>query len=221
VSNNSRHLNTKCAATDRSGRKSVPTLPSFGDRQCRRIGILGGSYNPAHAGHLHISREALKRLNLDQVWWLVSPQNPLKSSEGMTPIAQRFAAAKTIAKREPRILVTDIEARLGSTRTAQTMQKLCLRYPNLDFVWLMGADNLAEISRWWQWARIFQSVRVAVFDRSPYSHSALASKASHRFASFRTGSPSHIWLHPPPCWTYIAIRRHPASATAARAKVVS
>ena len=202
--------------TGRPGRKSVPTLPSFGDRQCKRVGLLGGSFNPAHAGHLHISREALKRLNLDQVWWLVSPQNPLKPSIDMAPVTKRVATARMMAKHEPRILVTDVEQRLGSTRTALTVQKLCSRYPNLNFAWLMGADNLAEISRWWHWSRIFQTVRVAVLDRSPYSYPALASRAAHRFAAVRAGRPSSIWLYPPPCWTYIAIRKHPASATAMR-----
>jgi nicotinate-nucleotide adenylyltransferase len=198
----------------------VLSLPPFGDRRRQRIGLLGGSFNPAHDGHLHISREALKRLNLDQVWWLVSPQNPLKPKKGMAPFPQRMATAKSIAKNK-RILVTDIERRLGSARTAATIQSLSQRYPNINFVWLMGADNLAQIRLWWRWSNIFSDVRVAVFDRSPYSYGALASAAVHKFTQFRVGRPSAIWLRPPPYWTYIRIRRHAASAAALRANSLS
>lgn len=193
-------------------------LPSFGDRCRRRIGILGGSFNPAHEGHLHISREALKRLNIDQVWWLVSPQNPLKATKTMAQTDQRLAAAKTLAAAEPRILVTDVEKRMGDNRTAHTLRSLCRHYPNARFIWLMGADNLAEISRWWRWTSVFKTVRVAVLDRSPYSYKALAGSAVSRFARFRASKPLSIWFHSPPSWTYMAIRRHPASATKFRAK---
>ena len=206
--------------TAKSGRKSpafaVPP-PSFGDRRRRRIGLLGGSFNPAHDGHLHISREALKALKLHQVWWLVSPQNPLKPARGMAPLAKRLQGARDIA-RDPRILVTDLERRLGVNRTALTLQQLTRRYPNISFVWLMGADNLAQTPRWWRWTRIFHTARVAVFDRSPYSYDALAGAAAQRFAKVRTRRPSTIWFRLPPAWTYVAIRRHPASATALRAK---
>jgi nicotinate-nucleotide adenylyltransferase len=194
----------------------VPILPPFGDRRRQRIGILGGSFNPAHAGHLHISREALRRLNLDQVWWLVSPQNPLKSKRNMASLRHRMIAAKFVAK-DSRILVTDLEQRLGSTRTAITLQHLCARYPNIQFIWLMGADNLSEVPRWWRWTGVFSAVRVAIFDRSPYSFPALAGQAASRFARFRARRPTSIWLRSPPHWTYIATCRHPASATTLRA----
>lgn len=203
--------------TGKLGPKSVQHLPAFGDRRQRRIGILGGSFNPAHAGHLHISQEALKRLNLDQVWWLISPQNPLKSPKNMAPASQRMATARTIAAADPRILVTDIERRMGDSRTAHSLRTLCRHYPNLRFVWLMGADNLAEIPRWWRWTSIFHTVRVAVFDRSPYSYGALAGSAACRFARVRAGRPLSIWFRSPPSWAYMAVRRHPASATALRA----
>ncbi len=204
--------------TGKPGPKSVLYLPAFGDRRRRRIGILGGSFNPAHTGHLHISREALKRLHLDQVWWLISPQNPLKSAKTMTPAGRRTASAKKIAGADPRILVTDVEQRLGDNRTARSLRSLCQHYPNLRFVWLMGADNLAEIPRWWRWTRIFRTVRVAVFDRSPYSYGALAGSAARRFARVRVGRPLSIWFRSPPSWAYMAVRRHPASATALRAE---
>jgi nicotinate-nucleotide adenylyltransferase len=196
----------------------APTPPPFGDRRRRRVGILGGSFNPAHEGHLHISREALKRLGLHQVWWLVSPQNPLKSARGMTALDKRLAAAKAVARRERRIVVSALEQCLGETRTALTLKTLTRRYPALKFVWLMGADNLAQMPRWWRWTRIFHTARVAVFDRSPYSYGALAGAAARRFAQARTRRSSTIWFRLPPAWTYVAIRRHPASATALRAK---
>lgn len=205
--------------TGRSGLKPVQFLPSFGDRRRRRIGILGGSFNPAHEGHLHISREALKRLNLDQVWWLVSPQNPLKALETMAQANQRLAIAKTLAAADPRILVTDVEQRMGDNRTAHSLQSLCRHYPNLRFVWLMGSDNLAEIPRWWRWTSVFNTVRVAVLDRSPYSYISLGGSAVSRYARFRAVKPLSIWFHSPPSWTYITIRRHPASATEFRAKL--
>ena len=151
--------------TAKSGRKTFSAPPpSFGDRRRRRVGLLGGSFNPAHDGHLHISREALKALKLHQVWWLVSPQNPLKPAKGMAPLTKRLDTARAIA-RDPRILVTDLECRLGVNRTALTLKQLARRYPNISFVWLMGADNLAQTPRWWRWTRIFHTTRVAIFDR--------------------------------------------------------
>jgi nicotinate-nucleotide adenylyltransferase len=208
------------AKRDRNGpgRKSAfaPSAPPFGDRRRRRVGILGGSFNPAHDGHLHISREALKRLGLHQVWWLVSPQNPLKPARGMTALDKRLAAARDAARGDRRIVVSALEQRLGETRTALTLKTLKRRYPALRFVWLMGADNLAQMPRWWRWTRIFHTTRVAVFDRNPYSYSALAGAAARRFVQARTRRPSSIWFRLPPAWTYVAIRRHPASATALR-----
>jgi len=190
--------------------------PAFGDRGRRRVGLLGGSFNPAHDGHLHISREALKRLGLDQVWWLVSPQNPLKPAAGMPPLAQRLARARAVAD-HPAIRVTDLEHRLGTTRTARTLALLIRRFPRTRFVWLMGADNLQQLPKWWRWTRIFRTVRVAVFDRSPYSYGALAGVAAQRYAQARTDRPAAVWNRGVPAWSYLTIRRHPASATALRA----
>jgi nicotinate-nucleotide adenylyltransferase len=204
--------------TAKSGRNHQPQTPSpppFGDRRRVRIGLLGGSFNPAHEGHLHISEEAKRRLNLDQVWWLVSPQNPLKSAHGMAPLSKRLAGARALASRA-NIVATDIERRLGSTRTARTLSLLAQRYPAAQFVWLMGADNLAQMPRWWRWTAIFRAARVAVFDRSPYSYRALAGAAAQRFARDHVRRPLTIWFRSPPAWTYVAILRHPASATALR-----
>jgi nicotinate-nucleotide adenylyltransferase len=187
----------------------------LGDRRTGRIGLLGGSFNPAHEGHLHLSREALKRLQLDEVWWLVSPQNPLKSAADMAPLAERLAGARKMAK-DPRIKVTDLERRLGTTRTARTLGALATRFRRLRFAWLMGADNLAQMPQWWRWTQIFKAARVAVFDRSPYSYGALAGAAAQRFASTRVSRAATLWHRTAPAWTYIAMRRHPASATAIR-----
>ena len=119
-------------------------IPPFGSRLDLRIGLLGGSFNPAHAAHREISLTALHRLKLDQIWWLVSPQNPLKTRNGMAPLAQRLAGAQAMAA-HPRIRVTAVEGRLGTRYTADTLRRLRLHYPGLRFVWLMGADNLSQI----------------------------------------------------------------------------
>jgi len=194
-------------------------LPPFGDRRRLRIGLLGGSFNPAHEGHLHISRAALKRLGLDQVWWLVSPQNPLKPAEGMSSLAKRLETARTVAH-DRRIIVTDVERRLGVTRTYAALRRLVARYPRLEFVWLMGADNLAQMPRWGRWPAIFRTVRVAVFDRSPYSYCAQAGAAAQRFAGARRDA-HKLWTGLLPAWTYLAIRRHAATATAIRQRTKS
>ena len=159
----------------------------------RRIGLLGGSFNPAHGGHLHISRLALSRLDLDEVWWLVSPQNPLKPAAGMAPFAERLEAAARVAAAERRIRVSDIEARLGSTYTADTLKALRRRFPRARFVWLMGGDNLAQLPYWKRWQDIFRTAPIAVFDRPSTALTALAGIAARRFARARArpgGAPS-------------------------------
>jgi nicotinate-nucleotide adenylyltransferase len=193
----------------------MKTLPPLGDRRRLRVGLLGGSFNPAHEGHVHISAAARRALGLDQVWWLVSPQNRLKSTQGMAPFARRLAQASAVAA-DHRIIVSDIEQTLGTARTADTLTALQRRYPAMDFVWLMGADNLEQFPRWWRWAEIYRLVRVAVFDRSPYSYSALAGAAAQRFAAARR-EPKRLFAAELPAWSWVPIRRHPASATALRA----
>ena len=114
-----------------------------------RIGLLGGSFDPPHAGHVHITRQALRRFGLDRVWWLVSPGNPLKV-DGPAPIEKRIAACQEIMQ-HPKVLVTDIEVQLETRFTADTIEKLQGIYPNVNFVWLMGADNLASVHKWGRW----------------------------------------------------------------------
>ncbi len=185
----------------------------------RRIGLLGGSFNPAHAGHLHISRIALNRLGLDEVWWLVSPQNPLKPAAGMAPFAQRLAGARAVAQ-DRRIRVSAIERELDTRYTVNTLKLLKRRYPAARFVWLVGADNLQQLPKWKDWCAIFRMVPIAVFARDTYDSRALAGQAAHRFARYRLKAEAagKLAATRPPAWVFLAIRRHPASATRIRSQ---
>lgn len=184
-----------------------------------RIGLLGGSFNPAHSGHRDISRAALMRLGLDRVWWLVSPQNPLKSSAEMAPLSKRIGSARAVAE-DRRIVVTGVEAELGSTYTADTLTALTGLLPRVRFVWLMGADNLIQVHQWQDWQRIFNTLPVAVFDRPTYSLRALSSKAAQAFARHRLNERSARRLAEarPPAWAFIRCRLNPQSATELRAR---
>jgi nicotinate-nucleotide adenylyltransferase len=131
------------------------------------VGLLGGSFNPAHAGHRRMSLAALERLGLDEVWWLVSPQNPLKPRAGMAPLTARLASARAVA-RHPRIRPTAIEAELGTQRTVDTLKALKQRFPQVRFLWLMGSDNLAQFHRWADWRTISALVPIVVMARPGY-----------------------------------------------------
>jgi nicotinate-nucleotide adenylyltransferase len=190
----------------------------------RRIGLLGGSFNPAHGGHLHLSLLALRHLALDEIWWLVSPQNPLKPSEGMAPFADRSEQARGIAASHPRIVVSDLESRLGSSRyTADTLKILRRRYPRLCFIWLIGADNLIQIPHWQRWSEIFRTVPIAVFDRPSYSLKALSGIAAKRFANhrIRANSARRLAQMKPPAWVFFHTRLDPRSATRIRKQMTS
>ncbi|MQP65399.1 nicotinate-nucleotide adenylyltransferase [Niveispirillum sp. SYP-B3756] len=182
-----------------------------------RVGLFGGSFNPAHGGHRHMSLMALRMLGLDEVWWLVSPQNPLKSLDGMAPLTQRMAGAARVAN-HPRIRVSDIETRMGTRYTVDTLAGLKRHFPGTDFVWLMGADNLAQMPRWRGWTRIFGMVPVAIFPRQPYSVGALGGKAARRFAKARwqMSAAKHLAGAKAPAWVFLEAPLHPASATAIR-----
>ena len=180
-----------------------------------RVGLLGGSFNPAHDGHRHISLEALKRLRLDQVWWLVAPQNPLKPGAGMAALEKRLARARKAA-RHPRIRVSDLEARLGTRYTVDTLACLTRRYPEVHFVWLMGADNLLQFPAWRRWTSIARAIPIAIFDRPTYAYRALAGQAARRFARYRVMDPAALPGRKPPAWCLVRGPTHPASATAVR-----
>lgn len=201
-----------------AGSAQAPRPHLAADFGRRRIGLLGGSFNPAHGGHRHISLIALKRLKLQEIWWLVSPQNPLKPRAGMAPFAERFRSA-VAAARHPRIKVSDLEVRLGTRYTADTIAALKERFPSLKFVWLMGADNLRQISGWQHWPKIFTELSIAVFDRPTYSSKALAGKAARRFWRFRVRprQAKRIAELEPPAWVFLHIPLHRASASAIRA----
>jgi nicotinate-nucleotide adenylyltransferase len=184
----------------------------------QRIGLLGGSFNPAHEAHLAISREALHRLGLDRVWWLVSPQNPLKASRETEALGTRLDQARTLS-RDPRILAGTIESVLGTVYTVDTLAALVRRFPRVHFVWLMGADNLIQIPAWKSWQELFRILPVAVFDRPSYHLEALAGKAARRFACHRLpeSRAGDLARRAPPAWVFIHQGLNPQSSTRIRA----
>ena len=185
---------------------------------------MGGSFNPAHGGHLHLSLLALERMDLDEVWWLVSPQNPLKPVAGMAPFAVRLEQGGRVAAGHKRIVVSDLENRLGGSRyTADTLQTLCRRFPRLRFVWLMGADNLVQLRRWQQWTEIFRTVAIAVFDRPSYSLKALAGLAARRFARQRVpiSAARRLAEMTPPAWVFFHTPLDARSATQVRSQRIA
>lgn len=184
--------------------------------------MLGGSFNPAHGGHRHVSELALRKLDLDEVWWLVSPQNPLKPQNGMAPFAERLASAIAAAN-HPRIKVTDLEARLGTRYTADTITALKRRFPRTRFVWLMGADNLSQIRHWERWRDIFRAVPIAVFARPTYCLRALSDLAARRFAHRRVRPVSARDLADlaPPAWVFFHSRLDTRSATQIRSRLAA
>jgi nicotinate-nucleotide adenylyltransferase len=197
---------------------SLHPMPGVPRETTRRIGLLGGSFNPAHDGHRHVSLEALKRLGLDEVWWLVSPQNPLKSGDGMEPLSTRVARARQVA-RHPRIRVAAPELLLGTRYTLDTVQALKRVYRGAKFVWLMGADILPQLVDWGGWRNLFAAVPIAAFARPGWGLAALASAAPRTFARFRLGADQARRLATcgPPAWCFIPSRLDEHSATAIRA----
>jgi nicotinate-nucleotide adenylyltransferase len=183
----------------------------------QRIGLLGGSFDPPHAGHVHISRWALKAFGLDRVWWLVSPGNPLKP-DAPADLARRLAAARAIVA-DRRVAVTDLEARIGTRYTAETIVGLQQRYPGVRFVWLMGADNLATFHRWERWAEIMQMVPVGVLARPGEQLRAGLSPAARRFARWRLPQAEAATLpfRAPPAWTLVTGRMLDLSSSELRA----
>jgi len=181
------------------------------------VGLLGGSFDPAHAGHVRITREALKRFRLDRVWWLVSPGNPLKQS-GPAALDARLARARAVM-RHPRVQITGIEARLGTQYTAETLAALARLYPRLRFVWLMGADNLAQFDQWEQWRAIMHSVPVGVIARPGARGAARTAKAARVFRAARLPGRAAGLLsgRAAPAWAHVNVPMCSLSSSAIRA----
>lgn len=182
------------------------------------VGLLGGSFDPPHAGHVHITLEALKRFQLDQAWWLVSPGNPLKS-EGPAPLDQRMAAAREIMD-HPKVEVSDFETQVGTRYTAQTLRALKARYPSVRFVWLMGADNLAQFHLWKDWQWIMENVPVGIIARPGDRVAARTSPAANRYKQFRLrGRQSALLARAEaPAWCFINAPMVNLSSTQIRAR---
>jgi len=194
-------------------------IPPLGSPIGLRIGLLGGSFNPAHAAHREISLTALHRLKLDQVWWLVSPQNPLKSARGMAPLAHRLHQAEAVAT-HPRIRVTAIETTLNTRYTADTLRRLTAHYPQAAFVWLMGADNLAQFHLWQDWRGIARCMPIAVLDRPGFNLTAMQTPAARWLSRHRLPRYAAAALadRPPPAFLLLKSKLNPLSATAIRAQ---
>jgi len=180
-------------------------------------GLLGGSFNPAHGGHRAISLDAIAALDLDELWWLVSPGNPLKSAKGMAPLSARLASARRAARRSP-IRATAIEAELGTRYTVDTLKKLVRRYPNRQFIWIMGADNLAQLPQWRDWRRIARLMPIAVIARPGYNGRTHAAKAMGWLRRFvRPADQKSHWTDwRPPALVFLRFSPDVRSATAIR-----
>ena len=183
-----------------------------------RIGLLGGSFNPAHAGHKRLSLAAIDSLGLDQLWWLVSPGNPLKAADGMAPFEARLASAEAMAAGTP-IRVSDFEAREGTRYTIDTLRRIVERWPGDRFIWLMGADTLPQFDQWKDWREVAEMVPIAVLPRPGYDDRAQAASAMGWLGRF---------VHPPatarhwtdwsaPAITFLRLTPDETSATGLRA----
>ncbi len=181
------------------------------------VGLFGGSFNPPHAGHALVAEIALRRLRLDQLWWIVTPGNPLKSSNELAPLAERIALCERITP-DPRNKVTAFEASHHVRYTADTLALVRRRYPHVHFVWVMGADNLKDFHRWQRWREIAASVPIAVIDRPGSTLSFLSSKMAKTFERARIDETRAPMLsrHTPPAWTFIHGPRSSLSSTALR-----
>ncbi len=180
------------------------------------VGLLGGSFDPAHEGHVHLTREAIKRMGLDRVWWLVTPGNPLKARQP-APMAERVARAKAIMP-DPSVVITDLEQRLGTRATFDTISALQAMYPGVHFVWLMGADNLVQFHKWNRWRDILRAVPVAVLARPGAGIAARTSVAARAFRVHRVARGEGLGDKRPPAWVFVNMPMNAASSSAIRAR---
>jgi nicotinate-nucleotide adenylyltransferase len=182
-----------------------------------RVGLFGGSFNPPHEGHRAVSLLAIRRLRLDWIWWLVSPGNPLKDTRDLPDLPHRLVAAEEVA-RHPRIVVTGVEAALGSPYTYETIRFVTCRCPGVRFVWVMGADNLVGFHRWKRWRDIADLVPIAVIDRPGATLAATRSRAGEALAPYRSSETQgpHLALAKPPAFMFLHGPRSALSSTALR-----
>ncbi len=197
--------------------RMFPGLPPHAAGQ--RIGLYGGSFNPPHAGHRHVSLLALRRLGLDRIWWLVTPGNPLKDAAGLTSQERRMREAAEIAA-HPRIWITGVECQIGSRYTADVIRHLKRRAPSLRFVWIMGSDNLAQLHLWRRWTEIPAALPIAVVNRPGTLEAALSAPAARALAAHRLdeADAARLAVQPPPAWTFLIGPRSPVSSTELRAR---
>jgi nicotinate-nucleotide adenylyltransferase len=194
-----------------------PTLLSAAAYDGVRVGLFGGSFNPAHRAHRQLAEYALRALDLDVIWWLVSPQNPLKSADDMAPLSARMASARKQIT-GPRMIVTDLESRLGTQYTADTIRDIKHHFPYTKFTWMMGADSLRTFHHWENWQDIARAVPIAVFARPPQQIRALsgfAAKALKKYRRINYGDPARRSLGKAG-WRYIMMPLNPLSATQIR-----
>ena len=191
-----------------------PTSPGL------RVGLFGGSFNPPHDGHMLVSETALKRLQLDRIWWLVTPGNPLKELHGLPTQEERIAACRALIGHDPRIIITGIEAQIGTRYTEETIRFLKKRCPLVNFVWLMGADNLASFHRWKNWRAIANAVPIAVIDRPGSTLRAAASPAAHCYGAARIDETdaARLATRDAPAWVMLHGKRSHLSSTLLRAQ---
>ena len=201
--------------------RPVSTLLPVSLVRGRRIGLMGGSFNPPHIGHVHIAEEALRRLALDEVWWLLARRNPLKPADIYADHAERLGATRAFVARHPRFRVMDFERRLGTDYTVEVLEALSPVLSQGFCTWLMGADSFAMLHRWRRWRDIARMIPIAVFDRPGYTFAALASPAARALDRFRLpGRAATLLLEcTPPAWTFLFVPRCPESSTRLRALV--
>lgn len=183
-----------------------------------RIGLFGGSFNPPHEGHLLVSRLALTRLRLDRLWWLMSPGNPLKDHRELAPLTLRMQAAQALA-RDPRIVVTDVEAQIGARYTIDLLRYLRARCPGVSFIWIIGADNLCVFHHWRKWTEIFATIPIAIIDRPGATLKAMSSRAALRYSDDRINEDDAVRLADAtlPAFVFLHGKRSALSSTGLRA----
>lgn len=182
------------------------------------VGLFGGSFNPAHAGHALVAEIAMRRLALQQLWWMVTPGNPLKNTRELAPLAERLERSEAMTP-DPRIKVTAFEASHRIRYSADTIELVLTRNPDVDFVWIMGADSLATFHRWQRWQLIARMIPIAVVDRPGSTLAFMSSPAAQAFRNFRVSEEDAPLLARmrPPAWTFIHGPRSSLSSTALRA----